>query len=151
LKRQLLVVALLAGLATTVEAAQAAESGPSMFTTVPTTRIAGPAALGPAATTTVQITGRGGVPVAGVRAALVTITVTAPTAVTYLTVWPGGARPATSNLHAAAGQTVSTSMVVQLSGTGTTSIYNREGSLNVAVGVQGYFAGSGAAAGPAGG
>lgn len=139
----LVALALAAGTVTLAANPTARAEGPGVSTFVPVaaTRIAGPSALGQASTTTVQVTGRGGVPASGVRAALVNVNatnVTAPS--TFLTVWPGGPRPTTSNLHAVAGQTVSTSMVVQLSDTGTISIYNWSGSLNVAVDVQGYFA-----------
>jgi hypothetical protein len=52
------------------------------------------------------VTGRGGVPATGVGAVVLNITATAPTAVSYVTVYPAGeARPNASNLNMVPGQT----------------------------------------------
>ena len=49
------------------------------------------ARIGPASTIALQVAGRGGVPAAGVRAVVLNLTVTEPTAVSFLTAWPAGA------------------------------------------------------------
>jgi hypothetical protein len=98
---------------------------------------------------TLQVSRPTGVP-AGAAAAVLNVTVTNPTAASYLTVWPSGeTRPTVSNLNFASGQTVANRVTVKLSASGQVDIYNSEGSTDVLVDVGGYFTGSGAT--PAGG
>lgn len=71
----------------------------------------------------VQITGRGGVPSTGVRAAVLNATVTAPAALGYITVFPSGtARPLASDLNFAAGETQANLVVVQVGAGGKVSL-----------------------------
>jgi hypothetical protein len=97
-------------------------------------------ALGAAAPMDVQVTGRGGVPSSGVSAAVLNVTVTAPTAVSYLTVFPAGElRPVAANLNYGAGQTVPNLVTAKLGGGGRLSMYNATGSTQVIVDVTGWY------------
>src|SRR5713226_9420525 len=63
--------------------------------------------LGPGVTINVQITGKGGVPTAGVSAVVLNVTATDISQAGFLTVYPqGGSVPLASNLNFNAGQTV---------------------------------------------
>jgi hypothetical protein len=60
--------------------------------------------IGPGATLSLSVTGRGGVPASGVGAVALNVPVTNPTAADYLTVYPtGAARPNASNLNFTSG------------------------------------------------
>lgn len=75
--------------------------------------VAGPLPGG--STLTLQVTGRGGVPLTGVSAVVLNVTVTSPTATGYLRVFPAGtAVPLASNLNFVAGQTVPNRVIVML-------------------------------------
>jgi hypothetical protein len=83
-----------------------------------------------------------GVPTSA-HAAVLNVTVTNPTAGSYLTVWPAGAaQPLASDLNFMGGQTVANLVVVQL-GTGTSAgkvdIYNAFGSTDVVVDLVGWY------------
>jgi hypothetical protein len=67
------------------------------------------------------------------------VTVTGPTAASYLTVFPAGAaRPATSNLNVAANTTVANLVPVTLGRNGAISIFNAAGSVDVVLDVSGW-------------
>lgn len=107
-------------------------------TRIPGGALSGP--LGPGGTRTLTLPGTGGLPTSGVAAVVFNLTAVAPSAATYLTVFPGGAaRPLASNLDAAPGQTVANLVIVPLGSTGTVSIYNNAGSTQVLVDLVGYF------------
>ncbi len=58
------------------------------------------AKVGPAGSLGLQVTGQGGLPASGVSAVVLNVTVTEPTATSFLTAWPEGeARPLASNLN----------------------------------------------------
>ena len=96
--------------------------------------------LGAGGSLDIQVTGAGGVPAAGVSAAILNVTVTNTTAVSFLTAWPSGAtRPTASNLNWMAGQTVPNRVIVPVGTGGKVSLYNRFGSADVIVDVSGYF------------
>jgi hypothetical protein len=100
------------------------------------------APVGPNQTITVQVTGVPGsnVPANGVSAVVLNVTVTNPTAPSYLTVFPtGAARPVVSNLNFVAGQTVPNRVIVKVGTGGQVSIYNAAGSVNVVADVGGWF------------
>jgi len=98
---------------------------------------AGP--VGPGAWIDVQVTGRGGVADDCVAAAL-NVTVTEPTAASFLTVWPAGeARPLAASVNMAAGQTVPNMVLARVGAGGRVSIYNHAGSSHVVVDVLGGF------------
>jgi len=92
----------------------------------------------------VQTTGIGGIPASGVEAVALNVTVTQPTAPSYLTAWPTGvSRPLTSSLNFAAGQTVANFQIVRVGGpgsaTGKISLYNAQGLTHAIVDVVGWY------------
>lgn len=100
--------------------------------------------LGHGQSADIQVTGLGGVPVSGVDAVVLNITVTEPTAASFLTAWPAGAdKPWTANLNYVAGQTVPNLVVVKVGTGGKVSLYNNAGSTHVVVDVAGYFGADG--------
>ncbi len=109
------------------------------------------ARLGANGSMNAQITGQGGVPSTGVAAVVLNVTVTNPTAGSYLTVWPTGIpRPLASNLNFVAGQTVPNLVEVAVGVNGQVSIYNAFGTTDVIFDVAGYVATPTAVAGPDG-
>jgi hypothetical protein len=59
-------------------------------------------------TVSLQVAGAGGVPAGGVSAVVLNVTVTAPSAASFVSVFPDGtARSSASNVNFAAGQTIS--------------------------------------------
>ncbi len=98
------------------------------------------AALGPGRTLGLQVAGNAGVPASGVSAVVLNVTVTSPTAASYLTVYPSGAaRPTTSNLNFVAGWTGANNVTVKLGGDGKVDVYNHAGSTQVIADVVGYY------------
>jgi uncharacterized protein YkwD len=98
------------------------------------------APIGAGATLNVQVTGRGGVPSTGASAVVLNVTVTGPTAVSYLTVFPAGeAVPPSSNLDFAPGQTVPNLVVAKLGTNGQVSIFNPYGTAQVIADVAGWY------------
>jgi hypothetical protein len=98
---------------------------------------AGP--VGPGGTIKVKLSGRGGVP-EGARSVVLNVTVTEPTAPSYLTVWPSSAdRPLASNLNFVREQTVPNLVTVPLSPDGFASFFNANGSTHVVADVAGYY------------
>ena len=99
--------------------------------------------MGPDTTMTVHVAGLAGVP-ASAEAVALNVTVTDTTGSGgYLTVYPGGSRPMTSNLNWTAGQTVANLVVTALNSSGEVTIYNHSGSADVVVDVLGYYSGAG--------
>ena len=98
------------------------------------------AKVGAGGSVALQVTGRGGVPAAGVSAVALNVTVTAPTAESFLTVWPTGqARPLASNLNYRPGQTVPNMVVVKVGQGGKVSLFNYSGSTDLVVDVAGWY------------
>jgi len=98
----------------------------------------GTTTLGPASTRTV--TAPGTVANASTVALVANATAVAPTAATYLTLWPAGvARPSASNLNPARGQTVANMAMVGLSDLNAFKVFNNAGTTNVIVDVAGRF------------
>ncbi|HSJ91136.1 MAG TPA: hypothetical protein VK917_03655 [Ilumatobacter sp.] len=96
----------------------------------------------------VQITGQGGVASGGVAAVVMNVTVTQPTASSYLTVWPSGVpQPDSSNLNFVAGQTIPNHVTVAVGDGGRVNVVNRFGTAHVIFDVVGFYADD---AGPAG-
>jgi hypothetical protein len=110
-------------------------------------------ALGPGESRALQVAGTGGaagVPASGVSAVIVNLTVTRPTASSYLTVYPGGqSLPSTSSLNFLAGETRANRAIVPVGPDGTVTIYNRAGTSHVVVDVNGWYTGSDSVAGGA--
>ncbi len=68
------------------------------------------------------------------------VTVTQPTAASFLTVWPSGLkRPVISNLNYVPGQTVPNLVTVAIGDAGRVSVYNRFGSAHVIFDVVGFY------------
>lgn len=76
----------------------------------------------------------------GTNALALNVTAVAPTAGTFLTVWPSGeSRPWASNLNPAAGQTVPNAAITGLGTNRAFSLYNAVGSTNVVVDAVGRY------------
>jgi murein DD-endopeptidase MepM/ murein hydrolase activator NlpD len=114
--------------------------------TIPTrvldTRSAGgPVGVGPRVVT---IAGLAGVPAMSAavqpRAVVLNLTVTNPTAASYLTVYPSGAsQPATSDLNVTPGATVTNLVVAALGADGKVVLYNAAGSADLIIDVEGWY------------
>ena len=108
--------------------------------------IGGSTTVGSGSTISLPVAGRGEVPAQGVAAVVLNVTVTNPTASSFLTVWPTGSLlPNASNLNFVAGQTIANRVTVKLGANGQVDIYNFQGHTDVVVDVNGWFTdGSGA-------
>ena len=109
---------------------------------LPTTdgNFAGTGAMSATGTLNLAVLGRGGVPATGVGAVAVNLTVTSPTANSFLTLWPTGSpRPTASNLNFVAGQTTANMVIAKLGDGGQVSLYNLAGTPDVIVDVLGWF------------
>ena len=95
--------------------------------------------LSEGSTLQVQVTGLAGVP-GGAVAVVVNVTATNTTAPSYLTVYPGGTRPLASALNWTAGETAPNLVVATLSSTGSLTVYNDQGSMDLVVDVLGWYA-----------
>jgi alpha-tubulin suppressor-like RCC1 family protein/type IV secretory pathway TrbD component len=92
-----------------------------------------------------QVLGRGGVPASGVSAVALNVTVTDPTAESFLSVFPKGeAIPNTSNLNFTPGQTIPNMVISKVGADGSISIRNGTGAVHVIVDIAGWFAQDGA-------
>lgn len=99
-------------------------------------------------TASVQVTGRGGVPAAGVTAVVVNLTSVGATASGHLTAWPTGQpRPGTSNLNFRAGSVVANQAIIPVGAGGRISLAVGGGATHVVVDVQGWFGPAGAPTG----
>ncbi|MGZ4679460.1 MAG: DUF1501 domain-containing protein, partial [Ilumatobacteraceae bacterium] len=86
-----------------------------------------------------QVAGRGGV-VGSPQAVALNVTVTGPTAGSFLTVWPSGeTRPFASSVNMVPGQTVPNMVLARVGSNGMVSIFNNTGSTDVVVDVLGCF------------
>ena len=104
--------------------------------------------LGPGQTRNLIVVGRGVVPTSGVAAVALNVTVTNPTASSYLSVFPAGApRPSTSTLNFVAGQQLPNRVIVPVGAGGQVSFYNALGQVQVVVDVSGWFTDSASTAG----
>jgi hypothetical protein len=96
--------------------------------------------MSPYSTLELQVTGAGGIPVTGVQAVVLNVTVTEPTAGGYMVVYPTGqAAPLASNLNWLAGQTVPNRVVVGIGTGGKISFTNTSGYTQLIVDVNGFF------------
>jgi len=96
--------------------------------------------IAPGDSRTLQVTGRGGVPAAGVSAVVLNITAVGSTTGGFLTVHPTGtARPLASNLNFGPGETIPNLVIAKVSAAGQVTIYNDTGSTNVIADVAGWF------------
>ena len=98
-------------------------------------------ALGPGQMLDLQVAGRGGVS-SNPEAVALNVTVTGPTAGSFLTVWPSGEpRPFASSVNMVPGQTVPNMVLTRVGANGMVSIFNNTGSTDVVVDVLGCFDG----------
>jgi hypothetical protein len=100
--------------------------------------------IGAGATQVLTVAGQGGVPAMSSSvppaAVVVNVTVTNPTAPSFLTAWPDGStRPLASDLNYVAGLTVPNLVVVKLGATGAIDLYNASGTTDVIVDVVGWY------------
>lgn len=94
--------------------------------------------LGAGQTMTVQVGGLAGVP-ANATAVALNVTATSTTANGFLSVNPVVTPPSTSDLDWTAGETVPDLVIAVLSSSGTITLYNFSGSVNVVVDVMGWY------------
>ena len=100
----------------------------------------------PTQTTTfdVPIAGVAGVPSSGAVAVVLNVTVTQPTASSFLSLWPAGAtQPNVSHVNFVADQTVANPVTVTLGSGGSVSIRNNAGFVHVIADVMGWYSGTG--------
>ena len=91
-------------------------------------------------TVDVQVTGQGGVPVSGVSAVILNVTVTQPAANGFLTLFPAGtAQPLASDLNYAGSETRPNLVVVKVGAGGKVGLYAWAGT-HVVVDVAGWYA-----------
>jgi hypothetical protein len=96
--------------------------------------------VGANSTHAISVLGHAGIPASGVSAILVDIEAANPSATTWLILWPDGSPfPATTTLNAKAGEFISNSAVVQVAANGKIDLYNKAGTTDVVIDVQGYF------------
>jgi hypothetical protein len=97
-------------------------------------------AMGANRTAQLKVTGVGGVPAAGVGSVVINLTVTGPTASSYMTAYPaGGAQPPTSNINFAAGQTTANMAILKVGAGGLINLFNESGSAHLIVDILGYI------------
>ncbi len=120
-------------------------TSPGRYLPLPAARVmdttpAAVAPVGPASTSTLTVLGVGGVPATGVSAVALNIAASAPSANSFLVVWPNGvARPLAANLNPRAGLDVSNLAVVKVGTGGKVQLYNHAGTVDLVVDVVGYF------------
>ena len=99
------------------------------------------AKVGPGRSIDLQVTGMGGVPSTGVAAVALNLTVTEPTAVGFLTVYPTGeTRPLASSANFVASQTAANAVVARIGTGGKVTIYNSSGTSHLVADVAGWHA-----------
>ena len=97
-------------------------------------------ALGPTSSVRLTVAGRAGLPATGVGSVVLNVTAIAPTAASFVTVYPAGAaRPLASNLNTAPGRTLPNLVVVQVSDAGEVELYNEYGTVDLAVDLLGWL------------
>jgi hypothetical protein len=91
------------------------------------------------------VAGVAGLPAAAsISSVIINVTLSGPTQATFLTAYPGGARPNASNLNVQAGAVQPNRVAVKLAGDGSISIFLSDGNADVIVDLNGWF-GTGAA------
>jgi hypothetical protein len=99
---------------------------------------AGP--VGQGGTINLRVRGVGGVPNSNVTGVILNVTATAPTAHTFVTVYPDDiARPWASNLNLIPGMTRPNLVMVKLGANGGVNLYNLQGSVHLVADVVGYY------------
>lgn len=100
-----------------------------------------PGAVGTRKYVDVTVLGVGGVPATGVDAVVLNVTVTAPSAGSWVAVYPAGATvPLASNLNFSRGLTVANLVVAKVGTGGAVRLYNNYGSVHLIADLAGYMA-----------
>jgi hypothetical protein len=87
-----------------------------------------------------RVLGRSGVPGSGVGAVLMNVTAVAPTAPTFVTVYPSGAaRPLASNLNSLPGAVVPNMVLARVGADGNVMLHNHAGNVDLVADVVGFF------------
>ncbi|MEY2416267.1 MAG: hypothetical protein QOH53_1601 [Ilumatobacteraceae bacterium] len=87
-----------------------------------------------------MLLGKGGVPASGVSGVMLNVTAVAPTANTFITVYPGGTdRPMASNLNVSGGQVIPNMVLARVGSDGTALLFNNGGVIDLVADVVGYF------------
>ncbi len=98
------------------------------------------APVGPGQTLVLQVTGQDGLPSTGVSAVVLNVTVTDPTASSFVTVYPDDeSLPTASNLNFTAGETVANLVTVPVDSGGAIDFYNHTGSVELVADLEGYY------------
>lgn len=98
----------------------------------------GPFAAGE--TRTVQVLGKGAVPLSGVAGIVGNLGVVNGTAGGYITIWPTGRKqPTASNINYPPGQPIANVFIVELGPTGAISLFNGFGAADIFIDVQGWI------------
>ncbi len=96
--------------------------------------------VGPGQAISLQVTGVAGVPSSGVKAVVLNVTATTPSASSFVTVYPDGAtRPVASNLNFTPGKTIPNLVVVPVGADGKVDFYNSFGTVNLIADLAGYY------------
>ena len=104
----------------------------------------------PGATFPVAVLGQKGVPMSGVSAVVLNVTATEATSAGYVTAWPEGSRPATSNLNLeSAGQTIANQVVIPVGSDGSIRLFTQSGGHFIAD-VTGWYTDDSASSGTTG-
>ena len=97
--------------------------------------------LGAGRALSLRVTGTAGIPAAGVSAVVLNLTVTNPTASSYLVAYPhDSARPNASALNFPRGFTGANLVTIPIGASGTVDVYNAAGSVDVVADVLGFYA-----------
>ncbi len=103
------------------------------------TGVVAPGPVGPAQTIDLKVLDRGGVATKA-KAVVLNVTVTEPSAGSFLTVWPtGDTQPTASSVNMVPGQTVPNMVMCRVGEGGKISIFNGAGSTHVVADVLGAF------------
>jgi hypothetical protein len=102
------------------------------------------APIGPGQTVSLMVAGNAGVPamssIVPPTAVVLNVTAVAPSALSFLTAWPGAAtKPLAADILYGNGQIVPNLVVVQLGADGSIQLYNDQGTVNVVADVVGYY------------
>ncbi|MET9619940.1 hypothetical protein ABZZ37_04085 [Streptomyces sp. NPDC006464] len=98
------------------------------------------AKVGAQGSVTLKVTGTGGIPTTDVKAVVLNVTATSPTAASFVSVHPADqSRSSASNLNFSAGQTIPNLVVVPVGKDGDVTFYNHAGSVDLIADLAGYF------------
>ncbi len=97
--------------------------------------------IGSAASLTVQVSGLGYVPT-GATAVVMNLTAVRPSAPGYLTVYPQGTPPTTSDVNPPVGGVLANLVVATLTPSGTLDVFNAAGNTNMVSDVAGWYTNS---------